>query len=154
MEMVNLNLAHRWYIGYDLDETVPDHSSLSKIRDRYGLEVFQRFFERIVELCIEAGLVWGKELYFDGTKVQANADIDGLVPRWYWEAKQHQAALFAQVQHDEQEGEKIPDDEATDDTPRSSRGFVHKSASQPVPTTGMSGLRIARLVLPTPMRVR
>ena len=28
MEMVNLNLAHRWYIGYDLDEPVPDHSSL------------------------------------------------------------------------------------------------------------------------------
>src|SRR5215210_1687785 len=67
METVNLNLAHRWYIGYDLDETVPDHSSLSKIRTRYGFDVFQRFFERIVELCQQAGLVWGKELYFDGT---------------------------------------------------------------------------------------
>jgi len=31
METVNLNLAHRWFIGYDLDEPVPDHSSLSKI---------------------------------------------------------------------------------------------------------------------------
>ena len=51
MELVNLNLAYRWYIGYDLDEPVPDHSSLSKIRDRYGLVVFQRFFEGIVELC-------------------------------------------------------------------------------------------------------
>ena len=48
MEMVNLNLAHRWFIGYDLDEPVPDHSSLSKIRERFGLEVFQQFFERIV----------------------------------------------------------------------------------------------------------
>ena len=67
MEMVNLNLAHRWYIGYDLDEPVPDHSSLSKIRSRYGLDVFQRFFEHIVELCVKAGLVWGKDLYFDGT---------------------------------------------------------------------------------------
>lgn len=66
MEMVNMRLDHRWYIGYDLNEKVPDHSSLSKIRDRYGLEVFQGFFERIIELCIEAGLVWGKELYFDG----------------------------------------------------------------------------------------
>jgi len=61
METVNLNLAHRWFIGYDLDEPVPDHSSLSKIRERYGLEVFQRFFEHIVELCIEAGLVWGSK---------------------------------------------------------------------------------------------
>ena len=66
IDQVNLNLAFRWYIGYDLDETVPDHSSLSRIRDRYGLEVFQRFFEQIVERCIAAGLVWGKELYFDG----------------------------------------------------------------------------------------
>jgi transposase len=65
LETVSLNLAHRWYIGYDLDETVPDHSSMSKIRDRLGLETFERFFEHIVELCIEAGLVSGEELYFD-----------------------------------------------------------------------------------------
>ena len=61
MDMVAMRLDHRWYLGYDLDESVPNHSSLSKIRDRYGLEVFQKFFERIVELCIEAGLVWGKD---------------------------------------------------------------------------------------------
>ncbi len=94
METVNMNLAHRWYIGYDLTETVPDHSSLSKIRDRYGLKTFQQFFERIVELCVEAGLVWGKELYFDSTKVQANASIDRLMPRLEWEAQQHLHELF------------------------------------------------------------
>src|SRR5215204_2752355 len=81
METVNLNLAHRWYIGYDLDEPVPDHSSLSKIRERFGLEVFQLFFEHIVELCIEAGLVWGEELYIDSTKVQANASINRMIER-------------------------------------------------------------------------
>lgn len=98
MEAVNVNLAHRWYIGYDFDEPVPDHSSLSKIRDRYGLVVFQRFFEQIVERCQEAGLVWGKELYFDGTKIRANAALDGMVPRWYWQAKQHLERLFPEGQ--------------------------------------------------------
>ncbi|MCZ7545097.1 MAG: IS1182 family transposase [Anaerolineae bacterium] len=98
MDMVNVRLDHRWYLGYDLDEPVPDHSSLSRIRDRYGLEVFQRFFEHIVERCITAGLVWGKELYFDGTKVRANAAIDGMIPRFYWEARQHLQALFADAQ--------------------------------------------------------
>ena len=39
-----------------------------------GIEIFQRFFEQIVDLCQEAGLVWGRELYFDATKVEANAD--------------------------------------------------------------------------------
>src|SRR3990172_12854244 len=61
MEMAQLNLAHLWYLGYDLDESLPDHSSLSKIRSRYGLEAFPGFFERIVELCMEAGLVEGEE---------------------------------------------------------------------------------------------
>lgn len=95
METVNLNLAHRWFIGYDLDEPVPDHSSLSKIRERYGLKVFQQIFEHIVELCIESRLVWGEELYFDSTKVQANAAIDRLMPRVEWEAQQHLHGLFA-----------------------------------------------------------
>jgi transposase len=94
METVNLNLAHRWFIGYDLDEPVPDHSTLSKIRERYGWEVFQRFFERIVELCIEAGLVWGEELYFDSTKVQANASIKGMIDRAKYKANQHVDHLF------------------------------------------------------------
>ena len=68
METVSLNLAHRWFIGYDLDEDVPDHSSQSKIRERYGMQIFQQFFEQIVDLCVEAGLVWGEELYFDRPK--------------------------------------------------------------------------------------
>src|SRR6266702_1861585 len=37
-------LSVRWYVGYDLDEPLPDHSTLSKIRLRYGLSVFRRFF--------------------------------------------------------------------------------------------------------------
>src|SRR5687767_10914602 len=94
METVHLNLAHRWFIGYDLDEPVPDHSSLSKIRERFGLGVFQEFFERIVEMCIEAGLVWGEELYFDSTKVQANASINGMIERAEFEAQQHLQQLF------------------------------------------------------------
>ena len=81
METAAMNLAHHWYLGYDLDEPLPDHSSLSKIRSRYGVEAFQRFFERIVELCVEAGLVEGEELYFDATRVEADASMDSLRPR-------------------------------------------------------------------------
>jgi transposase len=60
-------LSVRWYVGYDLDEPLPDHSSLTKIRARYGVEVFRRFFEAIVEQCQQEKLVWGKELYIDST---------------------------------------------------------------------------------------
>src|SRR5215471_9098629 len=88
-------LSVRWYIGYDLDESLPDHSSLTRIRERYGVDIFRRFFEAIVEQCQAAGLVWGKELYFDGTKVPANAGKDSLKPRFYVVA--HLQDLFGQV---------------------------------------------------------
>lgn len=47
MEQVHLNLAYRWFIGYDLNEKKPDHSSLSNFRDRYGLGIFQRLLIHI-----------------------------------------------------------------------------------------------------------
>src|SRR5215207_1459507 len=104
IETASLNLAHRWYLGYVLDEDLPDHSSLTRIRQRLGVEVFQRFFEQIVDLCQEASLVWGRELYFDATKVEANAGIPSLIPRFSCEAKAHVADLFADelVAEDEQ----------------------------------------------------
>src|SRR5215203_1814056 len=50
------------------------------------------FFEAIVEQCLAAGLVWGRELYFDATKVAANASLDSVGPRFAVEA--HLATLF------------------------------------------------------------
>src|SRR5947209_6388539 len=92
-------LSVRWYVGYDLDEPLPEHSTLSKIRQRYGLEVFRRFFEAIVQQCQQAKLVWGKEVYFDATQIEANADLDSLAPRFAVEAREaireHLTALFA-----------------------------------------------------------
>ncbi len=107
IETASLNLAHRWYLGYALDEPLPDHSSLTRIRQRLGIEVFARFFERVVDLCQEAGLVWGRELYFDATEVLADADLDSLVPRFYYEAKVHAAGMFA--------GDPAPADERAGD---------------------------------------
>ncbi len=42
-------LSVLWYLGYDLNEPLPDHSSLTRIRERYGVDVFRRFFDAIVE---------------------------------------------------------------------------------------------------------
>jgi transposase len=55
IEIASLNLAHRWYLGYALDEDLPDHSSLTRTRQRLGIDIFQRFFEQVVDLCQEAG---------------------------------------------------------------------------------------------------
>src|SRR5215212_8675638 len=94
MRVVADRLSLRWYLGYDLTEDLPNHSSLTRIRERYGVEVFRRFFAVIVEQCIAAGLVWGRELYIDSTDVAANASIASLTPRFAVEA--HLTQLFTE----------------------------------------------------------
>ncbi len=54
METIPLRLDWLWFLGYDLDSEVPDHSVLSKARSRWGVEAFRNFFERIVWQCVEA----------------------------------------------------------------------------------------------------
>ncbi len=111
-------LSVRWYVGYDLGEPLPDHSSLAKIRTRYGLEVFRRFFEAIVEQCQQAGLIWGRELYVDGTKVAANAGKESVKPRFAVEA--HLGGLFnteAEEPVDEAEQQRAQEEPAGSDAP-------------------------------------
>jgi transposase len=105
MRMVADRLSLRWYVAYDFGEPLPDHSSLTRIRNRYGIAIFRRFFERVVELCQEAGLIWGKALIFDATQVQANAAVDSLGPRFYLQAKAH-----AHVDHLFTEDPSVPSD--------------------------------------------
>jgi transposase len=93
MQVVADRLSLRWYLGYDLSEALPDHARLSRIRQRYGLDVFRRFFEVVVEPCVAAGLVWGQERSLDATKVAADAALASLQPRFAVEA--HLAQLFA-----------------------------------------------------------
>jgi transposase len=111
MQVVADRLSLRWYLGYDLTEPLPDHSSLTRIRERYGLEIFRRFFETIVEQCLAAGLVWGQELYFDATKVEANASLDSVAPRFAVEA--HAGALFAAAESTSAAGEGAEDNGPT-----------------------------------------
>jgi transposase len=94
-------LSVRWYLSYDLDEPLPDHSSLTRIRTRYGIEMFRCFFEAIVDQCQQAGLLWGKELYVDATKVQANASMGSVKPRFAVE--EHLRELFATEEQEEPE---------------------------------------------------
>ncbi len=81
VQEIRLNLAYLWFIGYDLDEKVPDHSVLSKARARCGPTVYLGFFKEIVRQCEKAGLVRGDKLYLDSTLVEADASIDSVGSR-------------------------------------------------------------------------
>ena len=125
-------LSVRWFIGYDLGEPLPDHSSLTRIRERYGVEVFRRFFEQIVEQCQHTKLVWGRELYIDGTKVQANASKDSLTPRFFVEA--HLSTLFSdQAEEATGEGEQDASQDESASTEPSPQ--LEKSSPVALPTS-------------------
>ena len=70
-----------WFLGYDLQDDVPDHSVLSKARARWGVEAFKRFFERIVWQCVEAGIVDGKKLFVDASLIDADASNNSVIDK-------------------------------------------------------------------------
>ncbi|WP_418790466.1 IS1182 family transposase [Phosphitispora sp. TUW77] len=74
-EQVRVNLAYRWFLNIDLDEPVPDHSTISQNRRRRfkGTNVFQEIFDEIIKLCIAEGIVTGEIIVTDSTHIKANA---------------------------------------------------------------------------------
>lgn len=89
VEEIGLNLAYRWYVGYDIDERIPDHSIFTKCRKRFGKKLFVQIFDQVLAKCIEGGLVKSDAVILDSTLVKANASMDSLVevnlsPDEYW----------------------------------------------------------------------
>ena len=79
-EEVHYNLAYRWFCRLSLVDDVPDHSSLTRIRDRLGEEVFEAVFRRIVAQCQQKGLAKAPcRVMTDATLIAADASLDSLV---------------------------------------------------------------------------
>jgi transposase len=83
------SLSLRAFLGYDLSEATPDHSSLTVIRQRLGLEIYQQVFGLILGTLREHGLLRGKNLGIDSSVIEANASLRSLVARnteeAYWD---------------------------------------------------------------------
>ncbi len=76
-----VNLAIRWFAGYRLHEKLPDHSALTKIRQRWGEELFRAIFDRTVKQCIDVGLVTGDTVHIDATLIRADVSWESIVHR-------------------------------------------------------------------------
>lgn len=70
-----------YFIGYDIDEELPWHSTLSRTRQLYGEEVFMELFKNVLKQCVDKGMVSGKRQAIDGVYVKANASFDSMVSR-------------------------------------------------------------------------
>jgi transposase len=81
MREAAVNLAIRWFAGYGLTEALPDHSSLTRIRQRWGAERFRRIFTRTVEGCVAAGVAKGEVVHIDSTLVRADVSWEAIARR-------------------------------------------------------------------------
>jgi transposase len=78
MREAQVNLAFRWFAGYKLHEKLPDHSSLTRIRQRWGKERFRKIFLRTIKSCMDAGIVDGQTVHADATLIRADVSWESL----------------------------------------------------------------------------
>ena len=81
LDTIPFRLDWLWFLGYALDDEIPNHSVLSKARTRWGVHTFKSFFERVVWQCVEAGLVEGSKLFMDSSLIDANASNNSVVDK-------------------------------------------------------------------------
>lgn len=81
MRTIPLRLDWLWFLGYDIDDEIPHHSVLSKARKRWGAELFYKFFIKIVEQCVESGLIDGEKIFMDSSLIDANASNKSVIDK-------------------------------------------------------------------------
>jgi biotin operon repressor len=79
IESSSLRLDILYFLGYNIDEPLPWHSTLSRTRKLFGEEVFLEFFRDILRRCVERGMLSGKIQAIDSAYIKANASIDGMI---------------------------------------------------------------------------
>jgi transposase len=110
---VSLRLDMLFFIGYDIDEPLPWHSTLSRTRQLYGEQLFKQIFKDVLKQCIDKGMVAGRRQVMDSVAVKANAGMDSLTEK--------QILDDSSVYADELSSEEEPGDEPEDKDPDSYR---------------------------------
>lgn len=132
---VRMNLAYRWFLGLELDDPVPDHSTLSQNRRRRFRDstVFQDVFDHVVNLCVTDGLVTGEVLVTDSTHIKACAS-----DHKYEQVKVEKtpSAYMAQLDAEAERLEAELRTTSEERTGKKKAGVKPKPAPPPQPTEG------------------
>ncbi len=81
IETVSLRLDMLLFIGYNIDEALPWHSTLSRTRQLYGEDVFKELFKKVLKTCIDKGMVSGRRQAVDSALIKANASMDSIAEK-------------------------------------------------------------------------
>jgi transposase len=93
-----------YFLGYDLGEELPWHSTLSRTRKLYGEEQFVNLFKQVLKLCIDEGLISGKRQAVDSALIKANASKQSMIERLVME----DASVFSRELNDNSEEKQEP----------------------------------------------
>jgi transposase len=99
IEHCSLRLDILYFLGYDLDEPLPWHSTLSRTRQLLGKQVFESLFEKVFALCVEKGMVSGETQCIDSALIKANASLDSLLEKQPAQSPQPKAMLKVVPEH-------------------------------------------------------
>jgi len=78
VHMASMRMDILYFIGYNIDEELPWHSTLSRTRQLYDEDVFNELFKQVLKQCIDKGMLTGKRQAIDSVYVKANAAMDSV----------------------------------------------------------------------------
>ena len=78
MRQIEDRLSFRWFLGYDIDENIPTHSAISKNLKRFGTDLFEELFDRVLQQCLHFNLVGGNLIHIDSSTIKADASEDSV----------------------------------------------------------------------------
>lgn len=79
--IASMRLDILFFLGYNIDESLPWHSTLSRTRQLYGEEVFKGIFKTVLKQCIDQGIVAGRRQAVDSALIKANASLSSIVKK-------------------------------------------------------------------------
>src|SRR5471030_2661750 len=75
------SLALRSFLGFELGQSTPDHSTISRTRRLIDVETHRQVFLWVLGMLAEEGLLKGNSVSVDGTTLEANAALRSIVRR-------------------------------------------------------------------------
>ena len=78
IEHCSMRLDILYFLGFDIDEDLPWHSTLSRTRQLFPEDIFEQVFTHVLSMCVEKGMVAGHSQAMDSAPIKANASMDSL----------------------------------------------------------------------------
>ena len=81
IENASMRMDMLFFLDYDIEESLPWHSTLSRTRQLYGEDLFLEVFRKVLGICVSKGMVKGNCQAVDSALIKANASMDSVIEK-------------------------------------------------------------------------